>query len=165
MRYHRLLLSALLAACSLLGQSATAGVMPSSDTTAFVAPAGSTKFMNLPFLPRCMMGSIKQGDPRIGPSVVLARIASGCVIPWHWHSANTRLIFLSGYGTHTMKGTNASTDVRAGDFIYLPARQAHFFRCISTCIAYNISDRRDVVHWIDKNGHDITLKQATGLRR
>ncbi len=137
----------------------TAAAAPSHG--AFIlSPASSSAFRNVPFLPRCMKIAVKQGDPRRGASVLLARIDSGCLIPWHWHTANTRLLFVSGRGTHMMKGDRAAADVRGGDFIYLPARQVHAFRCTSTCLVYNITDALDAVHWIDRSGRDIPASQA-----
>ncbi len=132
---------------------------PSQDRF-ILSPATSSAFRNVAFLPRCMKVAVKQGDPRHGASVLLARIDSGCLIPWHWHTANTRLLFVSGRGTHVMKGDRAAADVRAGDFIYLPARQVHSFRCTSTCLVYNITDARDIVHWINPSGRDIPAAQA-----
>jgi quercetin dioxygenase-like cupin family protein len=165
MAYARLTSILLLtaAAVSIHGQRVAASANPWSAGSGFVSHIAATTFVNVPFLPKCMMISMKQGDPRKGPSVTLARIASGCVIPWHWHTSNTRLILVSGHVRHMTKDTNQPTDVYAGDLIYLPARHLHWARCISTCLTYNISDARDVAHWVDRNGKDIPLMQAVKL--
>ena len=123
-----------------------------------VTPAGS-HFMQVPFLPPCMQVALVQGNPRAGASIQLARISPGCVIPPHWHTANTRLIFISGYGTHQVKGQPPAI-LRSGAFVFLPAHQIHWFRCANGCVVYNLQDGRDIVHWVDSKGHDIPLTRA-----
>ncbi|MFN2450012.1 MAG: cupin domain-containing protein [Candidatus Baltobacteraceae bacterium] len=129
------------------------------DFPALVATPASAKFVRLPFLPSCMTVAMVQGDPRSGPSIELARIAPGCFIPRHWHTANTRLIFISGRGTHEL-GNRTPKALQAGDYVYLPARVVHSFRCTSGCLVYNLQDARDIVHWIDLRGRPISPKQA-----
>lgn len=118
-------------AIGLFGQPATAATTAGAAGLIF-SPAASTKFVNVPFLPRCMKLSIKQGSPRAGSFVTLARIATGCTIPWHWHTANVQLFFVSGLGLHQLGASHGPVEVRPGDFIYLPARSTHSFRCLST---------------------------------
>jgi len=125
----------------------------------FVASPATAHFIQLPFLPPCMHVALVQGDPRKSASVELARINASCVIPPHWHAANTQLFFVSGYGTHQVKGSTPMT-LRAGAYVYLPAGQVHWFRCTSECLIYNVQDGADVVHWIDASGHDIPPAQA-----
>lgn len=140
-----------------------ARALPATTTAAFISSAATTKFMRVPFLPPCMAVAMKQGDPRRGPSVTLARIDSGCVIPWHWHTSNTRLVFIRGHVLHRTQGQTGFTDLFGGDMIYLPSHHAHWAKCISTCLTYNISDARDVSHWVDANGKDIPLAKALRL--
>lgn len=109
------------------------------------SPAASTKFVNVPFLP------------------TFAQIATGCVIPWHWHTANVQLFFVSGTGTHELQAGHVVAQVRAGDFFYLPARSIHTFRCTSTCLVYNLSDRPDIIQWVDRSGKNIPQAKAFEL--
>ena len=126
-----------------------------------IASPESSQFVRLPFLPPCMRVALLEGDPRKGASVELARIAPSCVIPPHWHEANTRLIFVNGYGTHRVEGRKpATTALRAGYYVYLPAKQIHSFVCISGCLVYNLQDGPDVVHWVDSQGRDIPPARA-----
>jgi len=124
-----------------------------------IASPETAHFIRVPFLPSCMRVSMVQGDPRKGASIVLARIAPGCVIPAHWHNANTQLIFISGYGTHQIRDGKPAR-VGAGDYISLPAGRVHSFKCLSSCLVYNLQDRVDVVHWIDAQGHEISPARA-----
>ncbi|HEY5093651.1 MAG TPA: cupin domain-containing protein [Candidatus Eremiobacteraceae bacterium] len=127
------------------------------------SPASSTKFVNVPFLPKCMAISIKQGNPTKGPFVTFARIATGCVVPWHWHTANVELYFVSGTGTHELQAGHIVAQVHPGDFFYLPAKSIHSFRCTSTCLVYNVSDRPDIIHWVDRNGNVVSQADALVL--
>jgi len=147
--------------CCFLVLAAVSASAASTDETlpSVVASLHTARFITLPFLPPCMRVALVQGDPRQGASVELAKMRSGCVIPPLWHAANTRLIFVSGYGVHQTKN-GAPTQLRAGDYVYLPAHQVHSFRCISQCIVYNLQDGRDVVHWLDARGKEIRAKDA-----
>jgi quercetin dioxygenase-like cupin family protein len=145
-----------------IGSSGQAATADSSGGVIF-SPALSTKFVNVPFLPKCMAISIKQGNPMKGPFVTLARIATGCVIPWHWHTADVQLFFVSGTGTHELQAGHVVAPVRAGDFFYLPARSIHTFRCTSTCLVYNLSDRPDIIQWVDRSGNNIPQAKAFEL--
>src|SRR5689334_1413414 len=54
------------------------------------------KFTNVPGLPTCTLGSVQNGDPTKGPSIIFAQIDTGCVIPWHWHTSSEHLMMVSG---------------------------------------------------------------------
>jgi len=73
-------------------------VAQSTDQMPYAALA-STKFMTLPVLPSCMTISAQRGDPMKGAAVLLLRVKSGCVVPWHWHTAAEQLMVVSGTGT------------------------------------------------------------------
>jgi mannose-6-phosphate isomerase-like protein (cupin superfamily) len=154
MKQPRLLLTGF----TLLLSIALVGVTKAHTSPVVITPNGA-QYIHLPFLPPCMTVSMAEGDPRKGASVELARIAAGCLIPAHWHAANTRLIVISGYGVHQIKG-DAPTTLRAGSFVYLPAGTIHWFRCQSSCLTYNLQDGRDVVHWVDSRGREISPRRA-----
>src|SRR4030095_10153580 len=61
------------------------------------------KFTPIPDMPGCASAAIVRGDPRSGPAWVLLKLASGCRVPWHWHTANETLVVISGRGTVAMK--------------------------------------------------------------
>src|SRR5215467_14254739 len=63
----------------------------------------SLKFIAIPDMPSCASAAILRGDPRSGPAWVLLKLASGCRVPWHWHTANETLVVVSGRGTLAMK--------------------------------------------------------------
>src|SRR5262245_8253433 len=61
------------------------------------------KFTPIPHMPGCASAAILRGNPRSGPAWVLLKLASGCRVPWHWHTANENLLVISGRGTLAMK--------------------------------------------------------------
>src|SRR5512145_723213 len=60
------------------------------------------KFTPIPDMPDCASAAILRGNPRSGPAWVLLKLASGCRVPWHWHTANETLVVISGRGTLAM---------------------------------------------------------------
>lgn len=164
MQRVRLLVIVLLASAAVVSPGSNlARAVPATTGGTFISSAAATKFVHVRFLPPCMTVAMKQGDPRVGPSVTLARIDSGCVIPWHWHTSNTRLVLIRGHVLHRTLGQMGFSDLYGGDMIYLPSHHAHWAKCVSTCIVYNISDARDVSHWVDADGKDIPIAKALRL--
>src|SRR5262252_5184086 len=61
------------------------------------------KFIAIPNMPACATAAILRGNPRWGPAWVLLRLASGCRVPWHWHTPTEDLVVISGQGSLEMK--------------------------------------------------------------
>ena len=36
---------------------------------------------------KCLLSSIEAGDPTIGRSTLILKASAGCVVPWHFHTA------------------------------------------------------------------------------
>lgn len=121
--------------------------------------SATAKYMAVPGLPSCAVLSVENGDPGKGAFTGLAKVGPGCVIPWHWHSANESLMFVSGRAKVEMKGTPASP-LGPGDYAYLPAKQPHLFTCLSTCAFFLSSDAKFDIHYIDAAGKEIPPEQA-----
>jgi mannose-6-phosphate isomerase-like protein (cupin superfamily) len=119
----------------------------------------STKFGNLPVLPKCMTIAAQHGDPFKEAAAIAAKFTSGCVVPWHWHTAAENIILLSGKGKIEMKDGMSHT-VSAGDYLYLPAKQAHQFTCTMACRMYDLPDGAFDIHYIDKDGKEIQPDEA-----
>lgn len=117
------------------------------------------KLGNIPGLPTCAVGSVQSGDPTNGPSFILAKAPAGCVIPWHWHTPNERLMIVSGSARLEMKDGKALT-LRAGGFALLPTREVHQFRCLTECMLYVHSDVAFDIHYVDKSGNEISPADA-----
>jgi quercetin dioxygenase-like cupin family protein len=79
-------------------------VAAQSSEEPMIRNAKQNVFMNSPLLPDCYTYAVDRGDPNTGPSVTLSRLAAGCKVPWHTHSANAQMLFVSGSFQLTMKG-------------------------------------------------------------
>src|SRR5438132_1354652 len=90
----------MLGAAAALGDSAPIH----ADTTQMITLNPQTmKFTPIPDMPGCASAAILRGNPRSGPAWVLLKLASGCRVPWHWHTANETLVVISGRGSVAMK--------------------------------------------------------------
>ncbi len=126
-----------------------------------MAPAASSasKFVNFPGLPTCMKGSAQNGDPSKGASVILAKASAGCTIPWHWHTSNEQLMFVSGQAKVAMKDGSPVT-LHSGSYLSLPAKNAHQFTCVAACTLFIAPDGAFDIHYVDADGKEISPDDA-----
>ncbi|GFO55805.1 hypothetical protein GMSM_28120 [Geomonas sp. Red276] len=118
------------------------------------------KFGTFPNLPTCAVGSVQNGDPGTGPSIIFARVKRGCVIPWHWHTPNEHLMMVSGTARIEMKDEGKMT-LKRGAFAKTPAQHVHQYTCSSgTCEMYVYSDAAFDIHYVDADGKEIPPDQA-----
>ena len=126
-------------------------------------PAGRNmvdmKFVTLPGLPTCSTLSVESGDPSKGPSIILAKAAAGCSIPWHWHTPNENVMMVSGIGRIEMKDGKPLT-LRAGGFAMLPSRHVHQFQCVHSCVLYIYTDAAFDIHYVNGQGEEIAPAEA-----
>ena len=117
------------------------------------------KFVNIPPLPTCATASVASGDPTKGPSFILAKGTAGCTFPWHWHTPNEHLMIISGEASLQMKDGEAVT-LRPGAFALMPSHHVHQFKCVSACALYVYSDTAFDMHYVDKQGNEISPADA-----
>jgi len=117
------------------------------------------KFVMIPPLPTCTKGSVVSGNPAQGPSVILAKATSGCVIPWHWHTPNEHVMIVSGLARFQMKDGKPVT-LNGGGFALMPSHHQHEFRCLRTCVLYIYSDAAFDIHYVDQQGNEIKPADA-----
>lgn len=117
------------------------------------------KLIAIPGLPTCSLGSVQSGDPTKGPSIIFARIPAGCSIPWHWHTPSEHLMIVSGVARMEMKDGKPLT-LRAGGFALMPSQHVHQFRCEKACQLYIYSDVAFDIHYINKQGNEISPSEA-----
>jgi quercetin dioxygenase-like cupin family protein len=117
------------------------------------------KFGMVPGMPTCSTGSVQSGDPTQGPSILLAKAAAGCSVPWHWHAPNEHLMMVSGVARLEMKDGKPIT-LRAGGFAMMPSRHVHQFLCTSSCVLYVYSDAAYDIHYVDGQGKEISPADA-----
>ena len=117
------------------------------------------KFAPFPGLPPCGPGSVLSGDPAKGPSIILAKAATGCTVPWHWHTANEHLMIVKGAVRLDMRNGKPIT-IREGGYAMLPAKHLHQFVCTKSCLFYVHSDAALDIHYVDQQGKEIPVEQA-----
>ena len=122
-------------------------------------PLASSKFVTLPVLPACATFSAQRGDPTKGAAVLLLKINSGCVIPWHWHTASESLMMVSGKARVEMKPSGTHT-LSAGDFLYLAGKEVHQFTCRSRCLLFDVIDGAFDIHYVGADGKEIAPDMA-----
>src|SRR6266496_2809895 len=149
------------AACCLLLMVLFASAIQTASAEDKMVYAGkaTSKFVNFPSLPTCLTASVQNGDPSKGPSVILGKAAPGCVIPWHWHTANEQLMMISGTAKVEMKD-GAPANLHAGDYLSLPNKNAHQFTCAASCTLFISSDKAFDIHYVDKDGKEISADEA-----
>ena len=123
------------------------------------AGKATSKFANFPGLPKCLMGSVQSGDPSTGASVILGKATTGCVIPWHWHSASEQLMIVSGAAKVGMKDGKPIM-VHSGDYLSLPEKNVHEFTCVAACTLFIVPSGVFDIHYVDKDGKDISPDEA-----
>jgi quercetin dioxygenase-like cupin family protein len=117
------------------------------------------KYGPVPGLPTCASGSVQTGDPSKGASIILSKIAAGCVIPWHWHTPNEHLILANGIARLEMKD-GAPFILKAGGFALMPTKHVHQFTCQQACLLYIYSDAAFDLHYVNAQGTEIAPADA-----
>ncbi len=120
------------------------------ETAQFATPAG---------MPGCATMTVLSGDPENGPSVLLAKMSSGCKIPWHWHTATENVMLSSGSGKLEMKGSKPFP-FRPGAYLSLPSHHIHQASCSSDCMMFISSDAAFDIHYVNKKGKEIPAAEA-----
>src|ERR1041384_5704989 len=151
--------------CTLIMLVALAGVGGSlppraEDTEQVVTVNPQTlKFTEVPDMPACASAAILRGNPRYGPAWVLLKLASGCQVPWHWHSANETLVVISGRGALSMKD-GPPLQFAPGAYASLPSHHQHHANCTRTCLLFNGADAAFDIHYVDAKGEEISADKV-----
>ena len=117
------------------------------------------KFTPIPGLPSCASGATLRGNPRWGPAWVLLKLASGCRVPAHWHTANEDLVIISGRGTLAMKD-GPPLQFAPGAYASLPPHHVHQASCTRACLLLSIADAAFDINYVDASGRAISADQA-----
>jgi len=125
----------------------------------FIKTAKENTFTTSPILPDCYTYAVERGDPNTGPSVTLSRLAAGCKVPWHIHSANAQVLFVSGTFQLTMKGQEPQI-LSQGAYAYVPAKHQHEESCLDGCTYYVVREGVADVHYVDARGKEISPQVA-----
>lgn len=130
-----------------------------SDKPMYAASA-TGKFATAPGLPTCTKSVVLSGDPSKGGSLMLIKAATGCVVPWHWHTPTEKLMFVSGRAKGEMKEGTAPVMLHPGDYLSLPGKGVHQFTCTAVCTFFLTSDAAFDIHYVDAGGKEISPDQA-----
>jgi hypothetical protein len=117
------------------------------------------EFTPIPDMPACASAAILRGNPRTGPAWVLLKLASGCRVPWHWHTANETLLVVRGQGTLAMKD-GPPLQFEPGAYASLPSHHAHQASCSRACLLFNGADAAFDIHYVDASGEEISPEKA-----
>jgi quercetin dioxygenase-like cupin family protein len=122
------------------------------------------KFEPIPGTPACLTGTALAGDPGKGPALLQAKFASGCTVPWHWHTPDEHVMMVSGVGRMEMKDEKPVT-LRAGAYAMMPSHHAHQFTCLSACVMFLRSDGVFDTHYINADGKEIPPEEALAKKK
>lgn len=119
----------------------------------------SLKFASVANAPACAQSAVIRGDPAKGAAVLLIKLASGCRVPWHWHTANEQIMVVSGAGTLEMK-EGQKLAIGPGAYASMAARQVHQANCSKACLLFNTTDGVFDIHYVDSAGKEISPEEA-----
>jgi len=139
------------------------GMFGQSANSAAIMPAATAKFSNGPNFPACGVGARQDGDAN-GPSIILIRLEAGCVLPWHWHTSNERIILISGSAKAQMKGAPPMT-MEQGDFLLMSSKHIHQFTATTAVELYDISETTFDIHYVNAAGTEIPVATALELAK
>jgi anti-sigma factor ChrR (cupin superfamily) len=107
-------------------------------------PAGDPKFG----LTACLQAAIETGDPKSGRSTLILKASPGCVVPWHYHTAEEQLMIIRGSVVAEMTD-HRPTRLGPGGFAVMAGRMAHQFTCQakSGCLMIVAFDRAYDIFW------------------
>jgi len=156
-----LLLPTLLVTVLVVAQSSRQRTLPSDVPIqgSVIKTRQQNTFKTSSVLPDCYTYAVERGDPETGPSVTYSRLAAGCKVPWHTHSANAQVLFVSGTFQLHMKGQQVQI-LSQGSYAYVPANHQHQETCLDGCTYYVIREGIADVHYVDEAGREISSDNA-----
>jgi len=77
---------------------------------------------------KCLLSALETGDPATGPSTFILKVPSGCVVPWHSHTAQEQAVVIRGT---VMMGLLDQAPMRLapGGFGVMEGKAPHQFSC------------------------------------
>ena len=133
--------------------AACLAVFISGAALAEEAATGAIKpLLSIKFSPdndvKCLQSAIEAGDPTTGRSTLILRAPPGCVVPWHFHTAEEQLIITSGTVLAEMTD-HRPTRLGPGGFAIMGSRMPHQFTCQgkSACLMTVAFDRAYHIYW------------------
>ena len=134
----------LLFAATALGQAAGAAKAPvkhAGGAKPVIWPAADMKWVDAPNSPPGVQQVVLWGDPAKGRFGALTKLPAGFAAPLHWHSANLRMVVVSGTIIHGPEGKPEVT-LTAGSYLVDPSGYKHTTACdkASECVFFMEGD-------------------------
>jgi quercetin dioxygenase-like cupin family protein len=124
------------------------GATLAEDTvTGTIKPLSSVKFSADTDV-KCLLSAVETGDPTTSRSTLILKASSGCVVPWHYHTAEEQLIVIGGTVLAEM-ADRQPTRLGPGGFAVMGGRMPHQFTCQSqvACLMIVAFDRAYDIYW------------------
>jgi quercetin dioxygenase-like cupin family protein len=77
---------------------------------------------------KCLLSAVETGDPNTGPSTIVLKAPAGCVVPWHFHTAQEQAVVIQGVVKMEMPDSPA-TLLGPGGFAVMRGKVPHQFAC------------------------------------
>ncbi len=77
---------------------------------------------------KCLLSAVETGDPDKGPSTIILKAPAGCVVPWHFHTAQEQAVVIRGVVKMEMSGSPAMS-LGPGAFAVMAGKVPHQFSC------------------------------------
>ncbi len=124
-----------------------AGALAQHPAGGMVRPLAAVPFMTDADV-ACLKSALETGSPSTGPSTWILKAPTGCVVPWHYHTAQEQLIVVTGEVAAEMEG-HRSTVLGPGGFAMMEGGMAHQFTCRSreACVMFVTFDRPYDIKW------------------
>jgi quercetin dioxygenase-like cupin family protein len=154
----------ILAVCAVLAVFARIGLRAQEADGMILKNTAPADFHATPIMPQCFLGAMQRINPQTGAAVFLVRVdaPTGCVVPSHWHTSGEQITVVSGVVTVKMTD-GKSFELREGGYAYIPSKHIHLFSCAGSCVHFVQSDGPYDIHYVNKEGKEISLAEAIKL--
>jgi len=123
------------------------------DKDLLAVKAGDIRWEKAAGMPEGVWVSHLTGEPAASPFVDMLKIARGTRISLHWHSANHIVTVMSGtivFGKEGKPEETAGTEITAGGYARINARQPHWTMAKEDTILVVSGDKENDIHWMSK---------------
>jgi mannose-6-phosphate isomerase-like protein (cupin superfamily) len=137
------------------------GAHASAAAAVLLQRPADAAFISVPGVPACTTIAPLRGNMATGPSTLMVRMTSGCLVPNHYHTPSEELVVLQGAPLAQMKGERPVT-LQVGSYSQLPSGHIHRFRCTSSedCLIFMVADAAFDIFFVDENGGALTPEAA-----
>jgi quercetin dioxygenase-like cupin family protein len=123
-----------------------APVVEADPMKSAVNPLGSIRFEADTDV-KCLLSAVETGDPDTGPSTIVLKAPPGCVVPWHFHTAQEQAVVIQGVVKMEMPDSPV-TLLGPGGFAVMQGKVPHQFSCgteVACLIMVSFDGKYDIV--------------------